>query len=115
VQHGGAWALPVRPVGALLGAALAVQHVGAGNFVVAAAHQAQFDLVLHVFNVEGAAARARAHQRADHGLGQLSTVSRTLADAAPCVPCTARKAFIMATAILLGSNGTTAPLRRMIW
>jgi hypothetical protein len=44
-----------------------------------------------------------------------STVSRTLADAAPWVPCTARKAFISATAILLGSNGTTAPLRRMIW
>ncbi|MCY1369056.1 hypothetical protein D9M69_560740 [compost metagenome] len=44
-----------------------------------------------------------------------STVSRTLADAAPWVPCTARKAFIMATAILLGSNETTAPLRRMIW
>jgi hypothetical protein len=45
----------------------------------------------------------------------MSTTSRTLADAAPCVPCTARKAFIMATAIFCGSNGTTAPLRRMIW
>ena len=44
-----------------------------------------------------------------------STVSRTLAEAAPCVPCTARKAFISATAILLGSNETTAPLRRRIW
>ncbi len=44
-----------------------------------------------------------------------STTSRTLAEAAPCVPCTARKAFIIATAILFGSNGTTAPLRRMIW
>ncbi|KAF1069702.1 MAG: hypothetical protein GAK39_02514 [Variovorax sp.] len=44
-----------------------------------------------------------------------STVSRTLAEAAPWVPCTARKAFIIAIAILLGSNGTTAPLRRMIW
>jgi hypothetical protein len=43
-----------------------------------------------------------------------STVSRTLAEAAPVVPCTARKAFISATAILLGSNETTAPLRRMI-
>jgi hypothetical protein len=43
-----------------------------------------------------------------------STVSRTLADAAPWVPCTAKKAFIKATAILLGSNETTAPLRRMI-
>jgi len=44
-----------------------------------------------------------------------STVSRTLADAAPWVPCTAKKAFISATAILVGSKGTTAPLRRMIW
>jgi len=44
-----------------------------------------------------------------------STTSRTLAEAAPWVPCTARKAFIIAMAILLGSNGTTAPLRRMIW
>jgi len=30
------------------------------------------------------------------------------------VPCTAMNAFIMAMEILLGSNGTTAPLRRMI-
>ena len=45
----------------------------------------------------------------------LPDVNRTLAEAAPCVPCTARKAFIMATAIFCGSNGTTAPLRRMIW
>ena len=44
-----------------------------------------------------------------------STVSRTLAEAAPCAPRTARKAFISATAILCGSNATTAPLRRMIW
>ncbi len=44
-----------------------------------------------------------------------STVSRTLAEAAPWVPCTARKAFIKATAILSGANETTAPLRRMIW
>ena len=41
--------------------------------------------------------------------------ARTLADAAPCVPCTARNAFMSATAILFGSKGTTAPLRRMIW
>ena len=46
---------------------------------------------------------------------RTSTVSRTLADAAPWVPCTARKAFIIAIAILFGSKGTTAPLRRMIW
>jgi hypothetical protein len=44
--------------GHALGAALTVQHVSAGHFVVAAAHQAQFDLVLHIFDVEGAAAWA---------------------------------------------------------
>ena len=56
--------------GALLGVVLAVQHIGAGEFVVVAAHQAEFDLVLHVFNVEGAAAGARAHQGAHYGVGQ---------------------------------------------
>ena len=44
-----------------------------------------------------------------------STVSRTLDEAEPCVPCTAKKAFIMAIAILLGSKATTEPLRRKIW
>ena len=55
----------------LLRAELAVQHVGARNFVVAAAHQAQFDLVLDIFDVESATARARTHQRARHALRQL--------------------------------------------
>jgi hypothetical protein len=55
---------------ALLRAALAVQHVGARHLVVATAHQAQLDMVLHVLDVEGAAARPRAQQRAHHGLGQ---------------------------------------------
>ena len=73
----------------------AVQHVGARDLVLAAAHQAELDLVLHVLDVEGAAARARAQQRADDGSVSWSTVSRTLAEAAPCVPCTARNAFIM--------------------
>ena len=45
-------------VGALLGAAFAVEHVGAGNFVVATAHQTELDLILHVFDVESAAAWA---------------------------------------------------------
>ena len=57
-------------LGPLLGTAFAVQHIGARDFVVASAHQTQLHLVLHVFNVEGAAARARAHQRAHHLLGQ---------------------------------------------
>ena len=33
----------------------------------------------------------------------------------PSAVAAAKKAFIMATAILAGSNGTTAPLRRIIW
>jgi len=45
-------------LGPLLRAPLAIQHIGAGDLVVAAAHQAQFGLVLHVFDMEGAAARA---------------------------------------------------------
>ena len=58
-------------LGAFLGASLTVQHVGAGDLVMAAAHQAQFDLVLHVFDMEGAAGRARTHQSPDHCLGEL--------------------------------------------
>ena len=56
--------------GALLGAALAIQHIGTGDLVVATAHQAQFDRILHVFDVEGAAARTRAHHGTHHGLGE---------------------------------------------
>jgi hypothetical protein len=37
-----------------------------------------------------------------------------LADAALCVPRTAKKAFSKATVIFCGSKGTTEPLRRMI-
>ncbi|CFN74418.1 Uncharacterised protein [Bordetella pertussis] len=43
-----------------------------------------------------------------------STSSRTRADAAPWPPLTARNALVMAMAILLGSNPTTEPLRRMM-
>ena len=57
-------------LGALLRAALAIEHVGARDLVVAAAHQAELDLVLHVLDVEGAAARTRAQQGAHDGLGQ---------------------------------------------
>jgi hypothetical protein len=41
-------------------------------------------------------------------------VSRTLAEAAPCAPRTARKALVRATAIFWGAKATTSPLRRMI-
>ena len=56
--------------GTLLRTALAVQHIGTRHFMVATAHQAQFHLVLHVLDVEGAATRARAQQRTHHVLGQ---------------------------------------------
>ncbi|MCY1355770.1 hypothetical protein D9M69_422060 [compost metagenome] len=42
-------------LGALLGAGLAVDHVVAGDFLLAGAHQGQFDLVLDFFDVDGAA------------------------------------------------------------
>ena len=61
----------LRLARAFLGALFTVQHVGACNFVMTAAHQAQLDLVLHIFNVEGPAARARTHQRAHHRLRQV--------------------------------------------
>ncbi|MNS68751.1 hypothetical protein D3C72_1020390 [compost metagenome] len=56
--------------GALLRALLAVQDVGAGNIMLARAHQRQFDLVLDVFNMEGAAIGAVANQGADGLAGQ---------------------------------------------
>jgi hypothetical protein len=55
----------------LLRSTLAVQHVGARHLVMAAAHQAEFDLVLHVLDVEGAAARAAAQQGAHDAAGEL--------------------------------------------
>src|SRR5207253_2290786 len=42
------------------------------------------------------------------------TLSRTPALAAAVLPCTARNALVIATAILSGSKPTTEPLRRMI-
>ncbi len=56
--------------GALLVAAFAVQHIGTGHVLVAAAHQGQLDVVLHVLDVEGAALGARAQQRAHDAVGQ---------------------------------------------
>jgi hypothetical protein len=44
----------------------------------------------------------------------ICTLSRTPALAAAVFPDTARNALVIATAILSGSNATTAPLRRMI-
>lgn len=33
---------------------IAVEHIGAGDLVVFAAHQRQFDLILHILDMEGA-------------------------------------------------------------
>ena len=60
----------LRLLGALLRTTLAIEHVGTRHLVVAAAHQAELHLVLHVFDVERAATGTRAQQRAHHGLGE---------------------------------------------
>ena len=41
--------------GTLLGALLAVQHIGAGHVVFARTHERELDLILDIFDVEGAA------------------------------------------------------------
>ena len=51
-------------LGALFGAGRAVQYVGASNFVLAAAHQSQLDLVLNFFNVDGS---TRGHAALEGG------------------------------------------------
>ena len=56
---------------ALLRAALAVEHVGAGDFVLAAAHQGELDLVLDFLDVDRAALGLALHQRIDDGVGDL--------------------------------------------
>src|ERR1700753_1533019 len=38
---------------ALLSTLLAVEHIGAGDFVFAASHQSQFNLILDVLDVDG--------------------------------------------------------------
>jgi hypothetical protein len=96
-----------------LGALLAVQHVGAGDVVLARAHQRELDLVLDVFYMEGAALRLAAQQRAAHRLGQ---VADHLADArrgGALAPFTARNALVIATEILPARSRRPAPLRRI--
>jgi hypothetical protein len=56
---------------AFLGAFFAIQHVGARRVMFAAAHQCQFDLILDVFDMKGAARGLTAHQRVHHVVGKL--------------------------------------------
>jgi len=72
--------------GAFLRALFAVQHVGTRDFVLARAHQRQFDLVLDVFDVEGAAVGRATQSAAVTWLVIASTSSRIRADAAACPP-----------------------------
>jgi hypothetical protein len=46
-------------------------HIGARDIVLAGTHQRQLDLILHVFDVEGAAGRLAAHQRCHDHLREL--------------------------------------------
>ena len=58
-------------LGALLVVFFTVEHVRTGDLVVSATHQAEFNLVLDVFNMEGAATRSGAHQGSNDALCQL--------------------------------------------
>ncbi len=58
-------------VGALLRALLAIEHIGAGYFVLAAAHQRELDLVLDFLDVDRAAVGLALHQRVDHDVGEM--------------------------------------------
>lgn len=50
---------------------LAIKHIGAGNLVMFAAHQRQFDLILDVFDVESPPAIGSPRQAGDDLLGKL--------------------------------------------
>ncbi len=54
-----------------MGALFAVEHVGARDLLLAVAHQREFDLVLDILDVEGAALGLAPGQRGDHHVGQL--------------------------------------------
>ena len=56
---------------ALLGAGFAVQHIVAGDLLLAGAHQRQFDLILDVFDMQGAARRHAAHEGGGHLRGEV--------------------------------------------
>ena len=59
----------VRLACAFLGPLFTVKDVSPRDFMVAAAHEPKFDLILHIFDVESTASWARAHQRACDDLG----------------------------------------------
>ena len=59
---------------AFLRTLFAVEHIGAGDMVFAVAHHRQFNLVLDIFDMEGAAGRLTTHQGINHTLGERSNL-----------------------------------------
>ena len=59
-------------LGAFGVAFFAIQHIGARDFMRTAAHQGQFNLILHFFDMEGAAGRLKTQQCGYNGVGQLT-------------------------------------------
>ena len=57
--------------GTLAGTLFAIQHIGTGHLVMLAAHQREFDLVLHIFDMEGPAFADAAGQRGGDFLREL--------------------------------------------
>ena len=58
MQHGRRRGFLAGFGGTFLCALFTVQHISARHFVVTAAHEPEFSLILDIFNVEGAAAGA---------------------------------------------------------
>ena len=77
--------------------------------MLATAHQFQLYLILNVLDVQCAARGHTALKGRNYLSRQVSDCSwiRLLAAAVP--PSTAKKALVIATVILLSSNGTTVP------
>ncbi len=111
---GGAALRPPAPA-RCAGALLAIEHIGARDLVVLAAHQRQFDLILHVLDVEGAAC-ARRGASARLTTSPVSCFDDVM-DAArgrrACCPRRRGTPWSSRPRSLLASNGVTVPLRRM--
>ena len=60
-----------RLFGALLCSALSVEHVGTRHFMVSATHEAEFHMILDIFDMKGAAAGARPQQGPHHCFRQV--------------------------------------------
>ena len=57
--------------GALLRTTFAIEHISPGHFVLTRAHQGKLYMVLHIFDMEGTAARLTTRERLHHILGEV--------------------------------------------